>query len=121
MKGRTKDTKIVDVCDALGNPTRYRIVKALRDHSVVSCCDRLEYHENAASVADVMAMTGLAQATASQHLAVLVAAGILRREKRETWSCYFLNAAAIDGFIEDLTDELGTAALSREGGRPRRG
>mgnify|MGYP001810104970 CR=1 FL=1 len=96
------------ICDALGNPTRYRIIKALRDHSITSCCDRIEYSERAVSVADIMTLTGLAQATVSQHLAVLLRAGLLRKERRETWSCYFLEAAAIDSFVGALAADIGT-------------
>ena len=94
------------ICNALGNETRYQIVKALRDRSIVTCCNRIEYNENAASVGDIVKLTGLAQSTVSQHLAVLEKAGLVRKEKRELWSCYFLNHALIEDFLASLTQEL---------------
>ena len=94
------------ICHALGNETRYQIVKALHDRSIVSCCNRIEYHENAASVGDIVKLTGLAQSTVSQHLAVLEKTGLVRKEKRELWSCYFLNHALIEDFLARLGQEL---------------
>lgn len=91
---------------ALGNKTRYQLVKALKDHSIETCCGRIEFYENGVSVGDVVKFTGLAQSTVSQHLAVLLAAGLIRREKRDQWSCYFLNRPALDEFLKRLGEDL---------------
>ncbi len=87
------------ICNALGNETRYHIIKALKDKSIGTCCDRIEYFENGASVADVVASTGLAQSTVSQHLAVLEQAGLILREKRGSWTCFFLNKQLLKDFM----------------------
>ncbi|HKM34486.1 MAG TPA: metalloregulator ArsR/SmtB family transcription factor [Lachnospiraceae bacterium] len=94
------------ICKALGNTTRYNLVKSIKENSIVSCCDRFEYYENGVSVGDVVKFTGLAQSTVSQHLAVLEEAGIIRKEKRELWSCYFLNQELLDLFMKQFRKDF---------------
>ncbi len=91
---------------ALGNKTRYQLVKALKDRAVVTCCDLIEFYENGVSVGDVVKFTGLAQSTVSQHLKVLLEADLIRREKRDQWSCYFLNRPVLDEFLKRLGEDL---------------
>lgn len=86
------------VCNALGNETRFQIVKALKDKAIGTCCDKIQYFEDGASVADVVTTTGLAQSTVSQHLAVLEQAGLIIREKRGSWTCFFLNKPLLQEF-----------------------
>ncbi len=94
------------ICNALGNKTRYQLIKALKEQAIGTCCDRIEFFENGISVGDVVKFTGLAQSTVSQHLAVLVNANLIRKEKRELWSCYFLNQNVLEEFIERLKNDL---------------
>jgi DNA-binding transcriptional ArsR family regulator len=94
------------LCSALGNKTRYQLVKALKDQSIATCCDRIEFFENGVSVGDVVNFTGLAQSTVSQHLSVLLNANLIRREKRDQWSCYFLNRPVLDAFLKQLSEDL---------------
>lgn len=94
------------ICDALGNETRFKLVRSLRDKSIMTCCDRIELHENGVSVADVVGITGLAQSTVSRHLSVLEDAGVIYKEKRDQWSCYFLNEECIKAFIDECSREL---------------
>lgn len=94
------------ICNALGNETRYQIVKALKDKSIGTCCDRIEYYENGVSVGDVVNATGLAQSTVSQHLKVLVDSGIITKEKRGQWTCFFLNKQLVEDFIKELYHDL---------------
>lgn len=97
---------IVKVCNALGNETRYRIVKALKEKTIGTCCDKIEYFENGISVSDVVATTGLAQSTVSQHLVVLEQAGIIMREKRSQWTCFFLNRPLLEEFCGSVRQAL---------------
>jgi DNA-binding transcriptional ArsR family regulator len=96
----------VAICDALGNKIRYQIIKSLKDKSISTCCDRIEYYENGVSVGDVVKLTGLAQSTVSQHLAVLEKAGLVYKEKRDFWSCYFLNTEVIVEFLKTLKQDF---------------
>lgn len=97
---------ISKICNALGNETRYQIVKAMKDRAIGTCCNKIQYFENGVSVADVVATTGLAQSTVSQHLAVLEQAGVIRREKRGLWTCFFLNKAMLEEFCREAHREL---------------
>ncbi len=94
------------LCNALGNPTRYRLIKAMKDHTIGTCCDRIAFFENGVNVGDVVNFTGLAQSTVSQHLAVLLNANLIVREKREQWSCFFLNRPVLDAFLAQLGEDL---------------
>lgn len=97
---------ISKICDALGNEVRYQIVKSLRSRSIATCCNRIEYYENGISVGDVVKATGLAQSTVSQHIKVLSKAGIIYKEKRGQWTCFFLYEEIINEFIKGLSDDL---------------
>ena len=97
---------LVAICNALSNKTRYRIIKSLKDKSISTCCNRIEHYENGFSVSDIVKLTGLAQSTVSQHLAVLEKAGLLYKEKRDFWSCYFLNTEVIKEYLKELNQDL---------------
>lgn len=97
---------IAAICNALGNPIRYQLVKSLKDKTISTCCNRIEYYENGVSVGDVVKLTGLAQSTVSQHLAVLEKAGLVYKEKRDQWSCYFLNTEVITEYLKALGRDL---------------
>ena len=97
---------IPKISNALGNETRFQIVKALKDKAIGTCCDKIQYFENGISVADVVSTTGLAQSTVSQHLAVLEQAGIIIREKRSQWTCFFLNRPLLAEFARAFLEEL---------------
>lgn len=97
---------ISKICDALGNEVRYQIVKSLKNKSIATCCNKIEYYENGISVGDVVNATGLAQSTVSQHIKVLLEAEIIYKEKRGQWTCFFLNNDFINDFIDNLSKEL---------------
>ena len=97
---------ISKICNALGNEHRYQIVKSLKEKTIGTCCDRIQYFENGLSVADVVATTGLAQSTVSQHLAVLEQAGVILREKRSQWTCFFLNKELLEEFSREVQKAL---------------
>ena len=94
------------ICKALGNPIRYQIIKDLQNSCLASCCDKIQMFENGSSVADVVSATGLAQSTVSQHIRVLEEAGLITKEKRGQWTCFFLNKDLLDDFCQTLHQEL---------------
>ena len=96
----------VTISNALGNPVRYQLIKSMKDKSISTCCNRIEYYENGVSVGDVVKLTGLAQSTVSQHLAVLEKAGLVYKEKRDQWSCYFLDTEVIAEYLQSLSRDL---------------
>lgn len=97
---------VVEICRALGNPTRYELIEALKNKEIATCCDRIEIYENGVSVGDVVKMTGLAQSTVSQHMAILEKADLIYKEKRELWSCYFLNKPVLEEFLKTIGKDL---------------
>ncbi len=97
---------IVKICNALGNKTRYQLIKSMKCQTIGTCCEKIEYYENGVSVGDVVKLTGLAQSTVSQHLAVLEEAGLVIKEKREQWSCYFINTEVIVEFLKEINRDL---------------
>jgi ArsR family transcriptional regulator len=97
---------LVRVCNALGNETRFQIVKSLKERSIGTCCGKIQYFENGVSVADVVLATGLAQSTVSQHLSVLEQADVILREKRGQWTCFFLNAPLLEQFCSEAKEAL---------------
>jgi ArsR family transcriptional regulator len=97
---------VEQICAALGNKTRYQLIKALKEKAIGTCCNRIEFFENGVSVGDVVKFTGLAQSTVSQHLAVLEKANLIRKEKRELWSCYFVNESVLEEFLKQMQQDL---------------
>jgi len=93
---------LVKIFAALGNETRYEIMTGLKQRAIGTCCDRIEFYENGASVGDVVSMTGLAQSTISQHLKVLEDAELIRREKRGHWTCFFINEKTVRNFLAEV-------------------
>ncbi|GAA1863070.1 metalloregulator ArsR/SmtB family transcription factor [Myceligenerans crystallogenes] len=62
---------------ALGDPARVRLLSLVAAHEGAEAC-----------VCDLVEPLGLAQATVSHHLKILVDAGLLTREKRGKWAYY---------------------------------
>jgi len=98
---------LIQIFAALGHETRYQIVRALKEKSIGTCCGRIEYYEDGVSVGDVVKATGLAQSTVSKHLAILESSGLIYKEKRGLWTCYFLNKVVVERFLLVLGQELG--------------
>ncbi len=84
---------------AIGEPTRLRLL------SLVAATEGQE-----ACVCDLTEPVGLAQATVSHHLKVLVDAGLLTRSRRGTWSFYGLVPGALDDLAALLATPTGAAA-----------
>ncbi|MEN6438900.1 MAG: winged helix-turn-helix domain-containing protein [Syntrophobacter sp.] len=76
---------LVAMCKALGNPTRFEILKFLITHPGCITGDIVDY-------------LPIAQATVSQHLKVLRDAGWIQGETKGPATCYCLDRAKIDWF-----------------------
>jgi ArsR family transcriptional regulator len=88
--------------NALADKSRFTILQIMAKGAIATCCDRIEAYENGCCVADVVAVTGLSQPTVSHHLKVLEKAGLVRKEVRGPWTCYFPNPEALDELIDAL-------------------
>jgi DNA-binding transcriptional ArsR family regulator len=98
------DEDFADVMRALGHPVRLSILRILAGQS--DCC-----------CTDVTECLPLAQSTVSQHIKVLLDAGLVARSPRGTRNCYSLNHArlaalngAFSGLFAGLSSTPHTAA-----------
>lgn len=99
-------TDIVKACAALGNPVRYRILQLILRGNLASCCNRIGLYENGCCVTDVVDSLNLAQSTISHHLGILQKAGLVVRETRGPFTCYFANHAGIQALLAAMGAEL---------------
>ena len=79
----SSDQHLADMFGALAHPARIRILRHLAGHSACNC-------------KQVVGEVKLAQSTVSQHLKVLVEAGLVRYEPRQQQSSYSLAPVAIE-------------------------
>jgi ArsR family transcriptional regulator len=84
-------TRLAVVMKALADPTRLRIVDAVRKASPEAVCQ-----------CELLPLFSMSQPALAKHLKVLVAADVLRSERRGLWAFYF---AAPDS-LEELRSWL---------------
>jgi len=102
--------RFVQVCAALGNPTRYRILEILSTNPE-------------SIVADIVAELPIAQSTVSQHLAVLVEAGLIYgRDAAGGGRCCLIDPKSLGAFAQQAvgwSHELIVGATCRSEEKPR--
>lgn len=81
------------VFKALGSPVRLRLIAVIQAGRFGEAC-----------VCELADAAGVAQSTVSHHLAVLVASGLVSRERRGTWVWY----ALVPGRLEAVRALLAT-------------
>jgi len=69
---------------ALADPTRLRIIDAVRKSSPEALCQ-----------CELLPLFDMSQAAVSKHLKVLTTAGVLGSERRGTWAYYYLRPDAL--------------------------
>jgi ArsR family transcriptional regulator len=79
-----QDEEFADVMRALGHPVRLSILRILAEKRSDCCCT------------DVTECLPLAQSTVSQHIKVLLDAGLVERSPKGTRNCYSLNNERLD-------------------------
>jgi DNA-binding transcriptional ArsR family regulator len=96
------DEEFAAALRALGHPVRLSIMRILAEKAQDCCCT------------DVTQCLPLAQSTVSQHIKVLLDAGLVERQSRGTRNCYSLRAdrlAAIENAYSGLLGGLVTTAV----------
>jgi len=73
-----QDEELANIMRALGHPVRLNILRIICAQSKDCCC------------ADVTKCLTLAQSTVSQHIKVLLEAGLIERRSKGTKNCYVL-------------------------------
>ena len=101
------DGDLANVMRALGHPVRLSILRILAEQRQGDCC-----------CTDVSQCLPLAQSTVSQHIKVLLEAGLVERHPRGTRNCYSLRTdrlqalgAACSGLFSGLTADQAARAL----------
>ncbi len=92
-----KDEEIAAMMRALGHPVRLDILRIMARRQRDCCC------------ADVTDCLPLAQSTVSQHIKVLVEAGLIERRPEGTRNCYVIIAskfAALEKAFGTMTGAL---------------
>jgi len=84
--------RLAAVTKALADPTRLRIVDAVRKASPEAVCQ-----------CELVALFEMSQPALAKHLKVLVAAGVLHTERRGLWAYYYADPDS----LEDLRAWLG--------------
>jgi DNA-binding transcriptional ArsR family regulator len=84
-KDADREAALARVYQALGEPTRLRIVRLLAQHDGLSCGEMTE-------------QLGINCSTLSHHLALLHDAGLVGRNKRGTFRIYRLHREVLDRF-----------------------
>jgi DNA-binding transcriptional ArsR family regulator len=84
MNAALTDDDLANAMRALGHPVRLSILRILADRSADCCCT------------DVTECLPLAQSTVSQHIKVLLDAGLVERHARGTRNCYSVNTVKLD-------------------------
>ena len=77
--GTMQDDDLATTMRALGHPVRLSILRILAERQQNQCC-----------CTDVMQCLPLAQSTVSQHIKVLLDAGLIERHAKGTRNCYSL-------------------------------
>jgi DNA-binding transcriptional ArsR family regulator len=84
-KDADREVVLARVYQALGEPTRLRIVRLLAQHEGLSCGEMTE-------------QLGINCSTLSHHLALLHDAGLVGRHKRGTFRIYTIHREVVDRF-----------------------
>ena len=103
--GSMHDDDIASLMRALGHPVRLSILRILANQQRECCC------------ADVTEEIPLAQSTVSQHIKVLLDAGLITRKPKGTRNCYIVQherLAQLGTAFSGVVAGLGTPSAKQE-------
>ena len=98
----TDDTRLLQVCKALANPTRLQIMRWLRDPTDHFAPQPDPIDEVGVCVKQIQEKAGVSQSTASQFMQTLQRAGLVTSERRGAWTYYRRNETEIAALPELL-------------------
>jgi len=100
--------ELVEVFKALGDDTRFAILRLLQKRSRRRC-GPVEAGEPGLCASDVESAVGLSQAAVSHHMGILRRAGLITAEKRGRWTFYRRNDQAIAAVATALVEQVEAA------------
>ncbi len=106
MSMHARELQAVRVARALGDPTRFRLLRAIASRVEISC-------------AELTRRVGVAQATVSHHLKVLADAGLVTAERRGQFHWYRARHDALLDHGRALVAALGAPRVPRPAARRR--
>ena len=101
-----QDDDFATIMRALGHPVRLNILRILAREQQRECC-----------CSDVTESLPLAQSTVSQHIKVLLDAGLIERKPRGTRNCYVVRHDRLEALgcaYSSLLEALGAVVPPRE-------
>lgn len=90
--GADEAAALARIAKALGDPTRLRIVDAVRTAAPEAVCQ-----------CELVPLFAMSQAGLAKHLKVLVEAGVLASERRGTWTFYYARPGGTAPLADWLT------------------
>jgi ArsR family transcriptional regulator, arsenate/arsenite/antimonite-responsive transcriptional repressor len=99
----TGEERLVQMLKALGNPTRFQIMRSLSENQ--TCITQ-----------DIVDSMPLAQSTISQHLKVLREAGLIRGEIEGPATCYCVDPQGVRWLKEQIENWLPTCCEQSSSG-----
>jgi ArsR family transcriptional regulator len=83
---------LATVAKALGDPTRLRIVDAVRAAAPEAVCQ-----------CELVPLFDMSQPALAKHLRVLIGAGVLASQRRGTWTYYYIRPQGLEGLTTWLS------------------
>src|SRR5579859_4628747 len=99
----SSDASLDRALQAIADPTRRRILQALRDEAAAK---RPTPNGPCLCAGDIEERMRLSQPTISHHMSILTAAGLVEATKKGQWRWYRRNEKAIRGIVKTLRGEL---------------
>ncbi|MGA8761924.1 MAG: metalloregulator ArsR/SmtB family transcription factor [Candidatus Sulfotelmatobacter sp.] len=91
---------------AISDPTRRRILEALKERGACSITGRATGKSVGLCAGDIEERVHVSQPTISHHMAVLTKAGLVEAMKHGQWRWYRRNEKALRVLVKDLRKEL---------------
>jgi DNA-binding transcriptional ArsR family regulator len=91
---------------AIADPTRRRILHALKDGAAKSSSRTADGHGPCLCAGDIELRVQLSQPTISHHMAILTRAGLVEATKQGQWRWYRRNEKAIRQMLKTLRGKL---------------
>jgi DNA-binding transcriptional ArsR family regulator len=104
----SNDVSVDRALHAIADPTRRRILHALKDGEAEAKATRHKVAATGPSLCagDIEERVRLSQPTISHHMAILTKAGLVEATKKGQWRWYRRNEKAIRGTLKTLRGEL---------------
>jgi ArsR family transcriptional regulator len=102
----TTAAELLELCKALANPTRLRILGWLRDPEVHFEPQTDAMDEVGVCVKQIQEKAGISQSTASQFMTTLQRAGLVKSQRIGPWTYYRRDEARVAELADLLRTEL---------------